>query len=77
MKRNDRNHTKEEKQKSLDYYHERKSATKTIRALGYPTRSCMNLWIEAENNLPKIAKLVAEDMHRPNSSEKQRKGSDS
>ena len=47
-RRNGRNYTEEEKAIALAYYHECKSATKTIRDLGYPVRSCMNYWIANE-----------------------------
>ena len=47
-RRNGRNYTEEEKAVALAYYHECNSATKTIRDLGYPVRSCMNYWIANE-----------------------------
>ena len=49
------NYTEEEKARALAYYHECKSATKTIRDLGYPVRSCMNTWIANEGK-PKLAR---------------------
>lgn len=90
------NYTDEEKAFALAYYHECRSAKKTIRDLGYPVRSCLYNWIAEENNPPKVAKkpdrskgnasynermtaihrcfelgedikLIAEDMHRSES----------
>ena len=42
------NYTEEEKAIALAYYHECRSAKKTVRDLGYPVRSCLNNWIAAE-----------------------------
>lgn len=42
------NYTEEEKAIALAYYHQCKSAKKTVRDLGYPVRSCLNYWIAAE-----------------------------
>ena len=42
------NYTEEEKAIALAYYHECRSAKKTVRDLGYPVRSCLNTWIANE-----------------------------
>lgn len=42
------NYTEEEKAFALAYYHECKSAKKTVRDLGYPVRSCLYTWIANE-----------------------------
>ena len=38
------NYTEEEKAIALAYYHECRSAKKTVRDLRYPVRSCLNTW---------------------------------
>lgn len=44
----ERNYTQAEKEAALAYYHKCESNSKTRRVLGYPSKSCLNYWINEE-----------------------------
>ena len=69
MKKLGRNYTEEEIQRALDYYHECKGLRKTIRDLGYPSKSCLMNWINAENN-PKPQKKIRKNYKQNSYEEK-------
>jgi len=58
------NYTDEEKAIALAYYHECKSAKKTVRDLGYPVRACLNTWIanEGKPKQPRKEKSINKGM---------------